>query len=77
MQLKFRTYSAHPDYGTVQPDGIADVPERLAKEIIEGGYAQPLAVSVEPSAGERETAMLGNGETAMHAPAKRKSRRAV
>lgn len=38
MKLTFRTYSAHPDYGTVLPGGSADVPERLVKDLIDGGY---------------------------------------
>lgn len=39
MKLKFLTYSAHPSYGTALPGRTADVPDDLAKDLIDGGYA--------------------------------------
>lgn len=38
MKLTFRTYSAHPEYGTVLPGRAANVPAHLVQDLIDGGY---------------------------------------
>lgn len=76
MQLKFRTCSAHPAYGNVQPGGCAEVPEDLARELIDEGYAVPVQQQASSAPGGRETAMLAGEERAVSPPAQSKKRKA-
>ncbi len=65
MLLKFRTYSAHPDYGTAKPGQVVNVPDHLGKALIDGKYADAVT---------RESTAVSGGETAMQSETTKKGR---
>lgn len=78
MQVIFRSYSAHPLYGTAQPGQRKDVPDDLAQDLLAGGYVEPVtpesAGTESGQAGSPESAALTGMETAMASGARPRKR---
>lgn len=75
MLVTFRTCAAGPVFGVVQPGQQRDVPDELAKALIDGGYAQPVGLREQAGSPVRESAQLYGQEQAMVSPAEPKNRK--
>lgn len=50
MRVKMNTIMAHPLYGCAHPGDVIDLPDELAKALLEGGNADPTQASHRPAA---------------------------
>lgn len=75
MKVKLRTQYAGP-LGTYSPGTVVDFDEKVATDLIDGGYAERMELgppaSPFPKGRRTESARVGPAETAALPPAKRR-----